>query len=384
MRRIQKAICEEHLDGWLFCNIRHQDIISDTILRITRRAHNSRLWVYAVPACGDPLKIVPAIEQDILSHLPGIPVVYTGSDGLDAALAPLSGKVWGAQASRDLPAISYLDAGSAMRFIDAGLTLAPAGGLIQRLGSLLDEEGAASHERAVAALYRIVMAAWEQVAAAYRAETPLSEGHIQRFMVEELEKRGMTTGHPPIVGAGVHSGNPHYEFSGDGAALAQGDVVQFDIWGKENREGAVYGDISWAGVFGPSPSPRVARAFADLVGVREEVCRFIEAAFADRAVLSGAMVDVKARELLTGLGYGGAIRHRTGHGIDTECHGFGVNMDSVEFPDTRPILEGSCFSLEPGVYFADFGLRTEINVYVLKGKPVISGGENRQFRLLTC
>ncbi|MDR2519360.1 MAG: aminopeptidase P family protein [Spirochaetaceae bacterium] len=381
---MQKALREERLDGWLFCNIRHQDIISDTILRIPRGAHNSRLWVYAVPAQGEPYKIVPAVEKDILSGLAGSQTLYASRSELAAALAPLAGKVWGVQASEDLPAISYLDAGSAALFAGAGLALAPAGGLIQRFASLLDEKGAASHEKAVAALYEIVMAAWEQTAAAYKAGKPLYEGQIRKAMLEGLAERGMITSHPPIVGAGVHSADPHYDFCGAGAALAEGDVVQFDIWGKEDQEGSIYGDISWAGVFGASPPSRVEKAFAGLIHVREEVCRFIDEALSSGSALSGAMVDAEARALLTGLGYGAAIKHRLGHSIDTACHGFGVNLDSVEFPDPRPVLEGSCFSLEPGIYFSDFGLRTEINGYILQGKLVVSGGGARQSALLAC
>jgi Xaa-Pro aminopeptidase len=199
----------------------------------------------------------------------------------------------------------------------------------------------------------------------------------------ELERRNLITDHPPIVAAGVHSGNPHYDFSGSGGIIQAGDVVQFDIWAKERHETSIYADISWAGVYETTPPVQAERAFSDLVRVREEVYRFIETELAAGHLLSGASVDEEARNLLTGLGYASAIKHRTGHGIDTECHGSGVNMDSIEFPDSRLILEGSCFSLEPGIYFSDFGLRTEINVYVVKGTPVVSGKE-RQFRLLTC
>jgi Xaa-Pro aminopeptidase len=97
------------------------------------------------------------------------------------------------------------------------------------------------------------------------------------------------------------------------------------------------------------------------------------------------MVDQRAREILIGKGYQKALKHRTGHGIDTELHGSGVNMDSVEFPDSRFLLEGSCFSIEPGIYFDDYGLRTEIDVYIKEGKPVVSGHPHaRQFALLDC
>jgi Xaa-Pro aminopeptidase len=161
-------------------------------------------------------------------------------------------------------------------------------------------------------------------------------------------------------------------------------VIQFDLWAKEQAPGAIYGDISWVGVFAPSASARVEEAFSDLLDAREGAYHFIEAELEAGRRPSGAMVDQKTREILIDRGYGEALKHRTGHGIDTECHGSGVNIDSVEFPDSRLLLDGACFSLEPGIYFSDFGLRTEIDVYIQEGKPVISQGDRRQFSLLTC
>jgi Xaa-Pro aminopeptidase len=222
------------------------------------------------------------------------------------------------------------------------------------------------------------------VRAAYALHQPLCEGDIRNLFLDEMHRRGLICDHSPIVGAGVNSGNPHYDFSGSGATFVQGDVIQFDLWAKEATPGAIYADISWVGIFARDVPPRVEQAFTDLVSAREGAYRFIAEGFsAEKRALSGADVDRKTRELLINMGYASALKHRTGHGIDTEVHGSGVNMDSVEFPDFRPLLEGSCFSLEPGIYFADFGLRTEIDVYIKNGKPVISG-KDRQFNILTC
>jgi Xaa-Pro aminopeptidase len=204
-------------------------------------------------------------------------------------------------------------------------------------------------------------------------------------MLEEMEKQGLIPDHPPIVAGGVNSGNPHYDFSGEGAVFEEGDVIQFDLWAKEAAEGSVYGDISWAGVYAPRVPAMVEKAFEDLVQAREGVLSFIGSELQAGKKLTGAEADQKTREILIERGYQDAIKHRTGHGIDTECHGSGVNIDSVEFPDPRFLLEGSCFSLEPGIYFSEFGLRTEIDVYIRQGGPVVSGGKNRrQFTLLTC
>jgi Xaa-Pro aminopeptidase len=384
---MRKAIRDEGLDGWLFCNFRHRDRLADELLGIKRSAANSRLWLYAVFASGESLKIVHFIEADILgTELPGERVLYRNRQELRARLAPLAGKRWGCHFSPSITAISYLDAGTAALLGEAGLALVPAEGLIQRLKGLLDSGGMASHERAARHLYEIVEIAWAAARQAHDGGTPLYEGDLQRLMLDEIERRNLVTNHPPVVAAGKNSGNPHYNAGGAdtvhaGAVLAENDVIQFDLWAKE-RDG-IYADISWVGVYGKEAPPEKERAFAHLVQAREGALGFIREALAEGRRPLGADVDRKTREILHGFGYAGAIRHRSGHGIDTEVHGSGVNMDSVEFPDFRPLLDGSCFSLEPGVYFADFGMRTEINVYIKDSRPVISG-KDRQFALLLC
>jgi Xaa-Pro aminopeptidase len=382
---IQEAIRGEGLDGWLFCNFHHRDILSDEILNLDPRATNSRRWVYGVPARGEPLGIVHVIEPDILKSLPGPRVSYLRGEEFFAALAPFAGKRWGVHSSETLCQVSYLDRGTAGVLEKAGLTLVSAAGLIQRFKGLLNERNIESHERAVRGLHRIVEIAWERVKKSYAEKSPLREGDIRRLMIKEMESRGLVPDHPPIVAGGVNSGNPHYDFSGDGAVFKDGEVIQFDLWAKEAAEGSIYGDISWVGVYGPVAPAPVEKAFGDLVRAREGVLDFLNRELSAGKALTGAMTDQKAREFLIAGGYEGAIKHRTGHGIDTECHGSGVNIDSVEFPDSRFLLEGSCFSLEPGIYFSGFGLRTEIDVYIRGGKSVVSGRDaSRQFTLLTC
>jgi Xaa-Pro aminopeptidase len=385
LSRIQEAIRSENLDGWLFCNFHHRDTLSDAILRINPGSTNSRYWVYAVPARGEALGIAHQVEPDQLDGLLGRKTFYVSREEFLAALKPLANKRWGVHVSPALPAVSFLDAGTAANFRAAGLILESAEGLVQRFKGLLDAEGIASHERAAVILYDTVQLVWDTAKKAYKNKQPLYEGDLRAVLLGELERRGLISDHPAIVAAGANAGNPHYDFTGNkGALIREGDVVQFDLWAKEQSPGAVYADISWVGVYAPAPADKVERAFTDLIDAREGAYRFIENEFKAAHIPTGAMVDERAREILISRGYGAALKHRTGHGIDTECHGSGVNIDSVEFPDQRLLLEGSCFSLEPGIYFPDFGLRTEIDVYIHGNRPVISQGERRQFALLNC
>jgi Xaa-Pro aminopeptidase len=383
LSEVQKAIRGEELDGWLFCNFRHRDRLADELLAIPEGTANSRLWIYAIPAEAGPLGILHVIEPDSLGDLPGKRVFYRNREELLARLVPLAGKRWGVHLSETLPVISWLDGGTAALLEGQGLLLVSAGGLVQRFRGLLDEAGMAAHERAAAHLYEMVKNAWDRVRdAGSRGRVP-AEGEIREFFLGEFERRGLVCDHPPVVAAGANSANPHYDFSGPGAPFREGDLIQFDLWAREKSPGGIYADISWVGFYGAEAPARMTAVFRDLVGAREGAFHYIEREMAAGGKLRGADVDRKTVEILSGLGYAGAIRHRTGHGIDREVHGSGVNMDGAEFPDSRFLLEGSCFSLEPGIYFDGFGMRTEIDVYIKGGGPVISGGE-RQFTLLDC
>ena len=379
---LEKAIRDEGLDGWLFCNFRRRDPLSDAILERPAGLSNSRLWLYAVPASGEPLAFVHAIEAGHLDGLPGKKIVYGGRDDLKASLRLLAGRRWGAHFSETICAVSFLDAGTAAFLEKGGLVLVPADALVQRFSGLLDGGGIASHKRAAAALYGIVETVWDFVRSSYTGGRAVYEGDLRRIMEDEFVRLGLKRDHPPLAAAGVHSSNPHYDFEGRGAPLQEGDVVQLDLWAREDAAGAIYADISWAGVYARIIPSELEHHFSRLAFVRDAAFSFIEARLAAGNALSGAETDAWTRKLLAAEGYGAALRHRTGHGIDTECHGSGVNIDSVEFPDSRLLLEGSCFSLEPGIYLEHYGMRTEIDVYIEGGKPRCAGPV--QGALLRC
>ncbi len=383
LQQIQHAIRQENLDGWLFSGFRHRDPLSEDILSLPPGLTNSRPWIYAVPAEGDPLRIVHAIESGHLDTLPGNKVIYISRRDYLDVLRPLAGKRWGVHISEELCAISLMDAGTASVLEKAGLKLVSAAGLVQRFKGLILGGAVESHETAARGLYDIVEEVWNTARTAYHSKTPLYEGDLRRAMLDGMEKRGLVTDHPPIVGAGTHSGDPHYDFDGKGTLIKEGDLIQFDLWAKEKNPGSIYADISWVCFFGKTIPEHIETAFKNLTSSRDGALEFIESELKEGRRPTGAMVDQRCREILFSRGYEKVIKHRTGHGIDTECHGSGVNIDSVEFPDSRLLLDGSCFSLEPGIYFPEFGMRTEIDVYISNGKAVISGKE-RQRTILVC
>ncbi len=378
---IQKAIHGESLDGWLFCNFAHRDRLTDDILGLDRENVSSRRWFYLVPSEGNPVKIVHAIEKGILDSLPGARTVYSSREELEKALSFLGGKRIAVLSDPYIQVLSTMDASSWRLAVSSGAECLSAAPVIQRVKGLLTPEGIESHENAAAHLYRIVGECWNTVRDSFRAGTTLHEGDILKAMLEKLHDAGLITDHPPIVAAGAAAGDPHYEVRGQGNPINRGDVLQFDIWAK--RPGGIYADISWVGYCDTEVPDRVKSRFANLLAARDLVKPEIERAFAEGRAVSGFELDSLVRNRLLESFPPEALRHRTGHGIDTDCHGSGVNLDSVEFPDHRVLLEGSCFSVEPGVYFEDCGFRTEIDIYVKGGQPIISGpGEQRELLTL--
>jgi Xaa-Pro aminopeptidase len=201
------------------------------------------------------------------------------------------------------------------------------------------------------------------------------ESEVAGWILREFNNRGLDSSHDPMVAAGPNTANPHYSVSGEGRHVNRDEPFQFDIWAKKNVPGGIYADISWVGFTGREIPARMEKDFSLLAEARDSVVRFIAEGFSAGKNIRGAEVDAQARDFLIRAGYEAALRHRTGHGIDREVHGSGVNLDSLEFPDQRFLLEGSCFSVEPGIYFENYGLRTEINVIIQNGKPLVTGGE---------
>jgi Xaa-Pro aminopeptidase len=246
----------------------------------------------------------------------------------------------------------------------------------------LDHIGRKTHGSAAKILYESVAVAWDRLSRELRDGRLVTEGDVQDWLSQSISSAGLISDAPPIVAAGQHTSDPHFSVSGRGASIVQGDIVQFDIWAKETSAGAVYADIAWVGVCAPSPAPIQQRIFEAVRDAREAVVSLLQFRVASGTTVSGADVDRVAREVLIDRGFEQGIKHRTGHSIGTRVHGYGVNLDSVEFPDERALTDGACFSVEPGIYLEELGMRTEIDCLIHNGVLSVSG-TGRQLALLT-
>lgn len=387
---LRKESIQNAVSGWIFTNFHNRDSFTDTLLSIPPDIVSTRRWIYIVLTDGGEIKIQHAIEPHALDILPSSNTYsYSSRSELKAILSSIAekyGNRFSILSDENISVISTVDGGFISLLAECGIDTVTAAPLVQRCKSLLTLNQIQSQERAGTILYKIVYDVWKMISARYKTAESVTEYEVQQFIMKQYEDNGLVTDHPPIVAFGPNSGNPHYEPSESESATAlEGDVIQLDMWAKEKSSNAVYADISWVGYFGTAVPHDISACWQTLIQARDSVCTLIrqkmtseEKLSPEDAHITGALLDENVRRILINAGLGKGIRHRTGHGIDTECHGSGVNLDSVEFPDNRYLLEGSSFSVEPGLYFEEFGLRTEIDVYIKNGLPVISGKQNIQ------
>lgn len=375
---IQQALRDFQLDGWLLYDFRGSNILARRILDLGEQPIGSRRFFYCIPADGIPRKLVHRIEQGALDHLPGDKTVYLTWQELEAGVQKLvSGQLRVAMeySPRNAnPYISKVDAGTVELVRSCGVEPVPSGDLIQLFEATWDDAQWASHLEAAVHTDSAYSRAWKFIADRVRSGTTVTERDVQDEIMRHFAEHGMTTYHPPIVGVGPHSGDPHYE-TGD-TPLQAGDFVLVDLWAKLDQPRAVYSDLTRVGFIGETVPDKYEAIFQIVAQARDAAIECVRNAFATGNDLQGWQVDQAARDVITAAGYGPAFVHRTGHSIGQETHGNGANMDNLETHEERRILPRTCFSVEPGIYLPEFGVRSEINVFVDADKKVhVTGGE---------
>ncbi|MBX3026245.1 aminopeptidase P family protein [bacterium] len=372
---LQAALAEEAIDAWLFYDFRGSDPVGRRILGLGERMATRR-WFYCVPAVGEPRGLVSAVEANALQGLPGTMRVYRTwaelRSGLATMLAGLGRVAMQYSPRAEVPYVSLVDAGTVELVREAGVAVCTSADLVQRVEAVWSTAQYASHLRAAQAVRALVDSAFAEIAARCRAGRPASEGEIQRFLLDGFAARGLVTHHPPIVAADAHSADPHYETPAGGAPLDAGTFVLIDLWAKEPD--GMYADITWTGFVGDQVPPRHAAVFEVVRRARDAGVAAVRAGVGDGGPLRGCDVDRAVRAVIDGAGYGARFVHRTGHSIGVEVHGTGANIDGFETPDTRRLLPGTCFSIEPGIYLAgEFGVRSELNVFIDGRTAVVTG-----------
>lgn len=380
LKQTQAAIAEFGMDGWLLYDFRGINYLAARVAGIPDDEPGSRRWLYYVPATGAPQKLVHAIESAMLDHLPGEKTTYLSWQSLEQGIRDMVGKAkkvameYSEQGGN--PYVSRVDAGTVELVRSFGPQVVSSGNLIQYFEARLTDEQWQSHLDADKLNQAAFEMAWDTIAEHVRAGRKLTESQLQQKVMDYYESNNMTTYHAPIVGVGPHSGDPHYAPQpGSDSEIREGDFVLLDMWAKLKTRGAIYTDLTKVGFVGDSVPDKYTKIFNIVAAARDAGIEKARDAFADGKPLFGWEIDKAARQVIDEAGYGKYFNHRTGHNIGIETHGNGAHMDNLETREDRMVIPRTCFSIEPGIYLPEFGVRSEINVYITaENKVVVTGG----------
>ncbi|MFO0891753.1 MAG: M24 family metallopeptidase [Isosphaeraceae bacterium] len=377
---IQQSLRDFGLDGWLLYDFRGSNVLARRVLDLESRPVSSRRFFYMIPASGTPARLVHRIETAVLDHLPGEKFIYLTWQELESGIGQLvAGKrrvAMGYAPRVSNPYVSKADAGTVEVVRGLGIDVVSSGDLIQQFEATWDDEQWAMHlaaEKCTTSAYDL---AWGLIAERVRSGGTIRETEVQSAIMDHFHRHGMTTYSPPIVGVGPHSGDPHYEpVPGKDGVIGRGDFVLIDLWCKLDKPRSVYSDLTRVGFVGETVPEKYEEIFQIVARARDAAIRLVREAYSAGRPLQGWEVDDACRKVIVEAGYGPYFIHRTGHNIGQEVHGNGANMDNLETHEQRLVLKRTCFSVEPGIYQADFGVRSEINVFVdAAGKVHVTGG----------
>ncbi len=374
---IQSALREAGLDAWLFYDHHHRDPIAYRVLKL-HAPLCTRRWYYLIPAQGAPAKLVHRVERSNLDTLPGTRHLYSSWQEQREQLGKILGgkKRIAMQYSplNDIPYVGLVDAGTVELVKGFGVEVVSSGDLVQWFEARWPRESLESHLSAGKVVHGAVRRGFALIRDTLRAGKTLNEYDVQQEILRFFDEHGVTTEETPIAAVNANTANPHYCPTAEvSQPIRENDFVLLDVWGKLKKPGSVYFDITWTGFVGEDVPSRYASIFAVVREARDAAVSLIQEAMQQGKPLHGCEVDDAARAVINGHDLGEYFIHRTGHSIGEDIHGNGANMDNFETHDSRRIVPGTCFSVEPGIYLQDFGVRSEVNVYVEERGARVTG-----------
>jgi Xaa-Pro dipeptidase len=384
---IQAALRETGYSGWLFYDHHHRDPIGERILGLDPKAHITRRWYYFVPAQGEPHKLVHRIEQLRLDSLPGSKTLYSSwqelAAGLEAILSGAGKLAMQYSPNNAIMYVSMVDAGTVEFLRTIGKEIFSSADLVSQFEAVLSEEQKTSHAAAQKAIDAVLAEGWKEIGRRLRPADgkpgSFTEFDMVQWLSEGMRREGLIWENGPNVSVNANSSDSHYEPTAERSSpIREGDFLLIDIWGKQDKPEAIFYDITWTGVIGREPSEREQLVFTTVRDARDAAIAVVESAFVEGRTIHGYEGDDAARAVIREAGFGEYFTHRTGHNIAMEIHGPGAHLDNLETHDERVILPNTCFSVEPGIYLPEFGVRSEIDMLTEPGKAWVTGTIQRE------
>ncbi|MDA8342984.1 MAG: aminopeptidase P family protein [Actinomycetota bacterium] len=312
-----------------------------------------RLTMLVLPAAGDPVLVVPLLEEPrVPPSTRDLVEVRAWSEeedpvGLVLASLPPGSQVLGV--SDRTWAVALL----ALQERRPGARWTPASAVTAPVRAVKDAAEIAALEAAAAAADRVADDLQSgAIPLAGRTERQVA-GDVGRRLVEEGHQRVNFA----IVASGPNAASPHHEPTE--RVIAPGDTVVCDFGGAlVPGGGAAYcSDITRTLAVGEPPDD--VRACYDVLAAAQAAGRG-----AARAGVAAWQVDDAARRVIEAAGFGRHFVHRTGHGIGVEEH----EPPYLVAGNEEVLVPGNAFSVEPGIYLPGrFGMRLEDIVVIGPG-----------------
>lgn len=375
---LQDYMRQQRIDGWLLYDFRGNNPIFAQVLPGKR--WTTRRAALFIPSTGQPVLIAHRIDEHQFKNL-DVPIEWYLSwqdfrasltkrmaDGGRVAMEYVPGGA--------LPVVSIIDAGTLEMVRSMGVEVVSSANLIQMQVARWTPSAQKLHAQASAEVAKIKDDAFQLIRDHLARGTPINEYQVQQHIMKRFADVGLETTEPPIVAVNAHSGDPHFEPSAaNPSTINKGDWVLIDLWARRPGLENIYSDITWTGYAGREVPAKHREVFNVVRAARDAAVECAQKGWAAKERLQGWQLDEAARDVIIKAGYAQYIRHRTGHSLSPgpAVHGVGVNIDNLETHDTREILPGIGFTIEPGIYTPEFGVRNEINLFVDPQKgPVIT------------
>jgi len=373
---IQETLRQWNIDGWLLYDFHHSNPIAYQVLNLPD-SFVTRRWFYWIPKDGVPIKLVHSVEAEYFEELPGRNCVYTGwqemNAHLEGMLASIDSVAMEYSPNAAIPYISRVDSGTIELVKSFHVEVVSSADLVQLFQARWDEEAYQLHKQTVPIMFQLKDQAFQLIADRIKQGSPVTEIQVQNWLLQQFEEHDLVTDNPPIVAINEHSGQVHYSPNEKNALpIQKGDFVLIDLWARKSHPKATYVDITWTAYAGESVPERYRRIFDIVIEARDSGIQLLKERWASGDAIAGWEVDNAVRSVVEESGYGKFFTHRTGHSLNTSVHGNGVNIDNLETQDRRKIIPGLGFTIEPGIYLSEFGIRSEIDIYVEKDGPVVT------------
>ena len=374
LARLQAWLRDQDVDAWLAYDF-HQ--LNPIFGEVFGQRFTTRRVFALVPADGEPELLLHFVDQGCFPEAVPRSLYRDRRSLIDLLRDRLGSRRRVAMEYSplgELPTIAYVDAGTVELIRSLGPEVVSSADLYQAAFGTWTADQLASHERAADRLVQIVGEAFAYLG---RRLGEVTEWEGSEFIRRRFAATGLETEHGPIVAANANSGNPHYEpVPTASQVIRAGDWVLIDLWAREPQ--GYYADITWVGYAGERPSDRQQAVFAAVIAARDHGFDALRSAFTEGRRLAGYEVDRAARDFLIEAGYGDFFSHRLGHSLGRQVHANTAHLDDLETKDTRRLVEGLGFTIEPGVYLPEFGVRSEVDVYFDTDGPRLTTAAQRE------